>query len=321
MRSVHNIDPAAAKAADHAPRETQSPTTEHAAVKLADNPGSRPIGFNGQPVRAIVWQTIGHSSTDDSLRRIRGDLVREGYDWYCRQFIDPIERFLGKHDAICWHNPFGVPAAGDMQFDQAMRANEIPVLRGLPPSFKKAIQLRTSGREHIAYLGNLGTGPISREGDVTQYFRLVFESLFHVLGAKCSVAIDVLHHLPPSDSACLVAELLRSRGVKVYAEPFPHASDAHLAPYPAIVMEDYYQRHYANGEPDWSYPLRFGNNAGERIRTFNQYRFGQESPDETRRRIVEFIRDCWSRGFSAGIPGNLLAETQQHIDDLVASAP
>lgn len=220
----------------------------------------------GQPV---VDYIIGNSDSDPRQRMVGWAIVTKGWAHFVRHNAEPY--FAVGVKRMILHNPFGTLPDEHMQLDQYLNALDQHGLRMLTHGFAKAWRPITDrGIEVIAYVGcprlDADSKRIDKEEGREAALDYGIRSLQPFLDANMSIALDAAAPAPMGSLTWALAEQLRTRGVVVYVEARPWASNPHWFDYGVISTDPFWKRSNPEDHRDSRWGARNDQITGEILR-------------------------------------------------------
>lgn len=217
----------------------------------------------------VVDYIIGNSDSDPRGRMVGWAIITKGWAHFVSSNAEPY--FAAGVKRMILHNPFGTLPDEQMQLDQYLEALSQPGLRRLTHGFAKAWRPVTDrGIEMIAYVGCPRLDPdskrIEEEEGRQAALDYAFRALQPFLDANMSIALDAAAPATSRSLTWALAEQLRARGVMVYVEARPLASNPHWFDFGVISTDPFWKRSNPERHPDSSWGARNDQITGEVLR-------------------------------------------------------
>lgn len=183
------------------------------------------------PARIISLNSFIAPGGDAVHRGLPRELLSLGWVTYAEKYLSPqFDRGLVR---IALWNPLGkTPGAGDYEFDQYDRALSLGPRDRSHWGFISAIRPLTRRGEVIVYIG----APKSAGMSAQQFADYFERNIAPFVAAGCSIGFDATTAFDDDSAEFRAICSLRSRGVKVYCEGYPHADQPQLAEKDTFLM-------------------------------------------------------------------------------------
>lgn len=193
--------------------------------------------------RAVIGANIGHSSKDESVRRIGRKIPEWGFVEWHKQFYGPLLElgFTKFHR----HNPGGARATGPMEFDQFLHLDALGLPGVCSASWVEGTRWlhEQGGRleqkiETCDYLGAIAHTPAVRAlvADPPKWNAYVGRCLEASLQAGSAIGLDAIANLPASHPVMDLRDRLADAGVTTFGEAWPNRSNARLHAKPVVCI-------------------------------------------------------------------------------------
>jgi hypothetical protein len=273
--------------------ESKWPEPEHKLISFWN------IGPNLKPDEWTEFRPPHYMVGVKSWKEFIEKHIEPEYKWGCRRWI--------------LHNPFG-DYTGPMHFDQAVLARKFG-FDYLLDDFVEAwtgFKKRHPDVQVIAYLGKLRGNkqfaPLAPEKpgsleprDPSQWIERMYKSVELPLKAGMDIGMDASGNAVKGSPTHAVMVLLRSLGVKVYAEAIPPKGQDHMKPFGVVTAWRFYDR-----KGRWDRSIRPEKFKGEFVILANGNLGSNRALDKDPEALKKMIEKIQNLGLTPAVPVRVL---------------